>query len=58
MEKNKKVAMSKIIKRQIISNISGTPNINLFHYIVISNATEFEKWFINVKTRNSQNLRV
>lgn len=55
MEKNKKIAMRKKIKRRSISTSIALLIVNLFHYIVISNITEFKKRLINIKAKSSQN---
>lgn len=55
MEKNKKIAMRKKLRDEVYQTSIALLIVNLFHYIVISNITEFKKRLINIKAKSSQN---
>ena len=51
MEKNKKIAMRKKLRDEVYQTSIALLIVNLFHYIVISNITEFKKRLINIKAK-------
>ena len=52
---NKKIAMRKKLRDEVYQTSIALLIVNLFHYIVISNITEFKKRLINIKAKSSQN---
>ena len=48
---NKKIAMRKKLRDAVYQTSIALLIVNLFHYIVISNITEFKKRLINIKAK-------